>query len=301
MGLIREKKGSLTVEAAVILPLFLCFFFLLTFIVKAACIHVTLDHAVRETAKEIAATAYPLSYINEAVDELKEENDGLPDKLGEYFGELMTGTIDESKLQKMLLAISGGEFTERLGFSWKKQLQYEIAESILKKNLQGTVVNADEVVLCRAEFPQSDWEYENKRGNNEKEQQDDSNRPDDLHAAMMEELLPDRDFEKDDIVIELEYRLAVPLALLKERPIVFRHAAVERAWLNGGNGVYSNREERGIYEQKTDARIVYVTRTGVKYHREGCRYLQKSKIPLELKEAKKSYGVCKVCRPQPAS
>jgi hypothetical protein len=42
---------------------------------------------------------------------------------------------------------------------------------------------------------------------------------------------------------------------------------------------------------------VYATRTGEKYHRETCRYLSKSKIPMELKEAAARYGPCGVCRP----
>ena len=42
---------------------------------------------------------------------------------------------------------------------------------------------------------------------------------------------------------------------------------------------------------------VYVTRTGTKYHRDGCRYLARSKIPMSLKEAAARYGPCSVCRP----
>lgn len=43
---------------------------------------------------------------------------------------------------------------------------------------------------------------------------------------------------------------------------------------------------------------VYVTATGEKYHRAGCRYLKKSKIPISLSEAKASgYEPCKVCNP----
>jgi hypothetical protein len=42
---------------------------------------------------------------------------------------------------------------------------------------------------------------------------------------------------------------------------------------------------------------VYVTRTGSKYHKGGCRYLSKSKIPMALKDAKKAYDPCSVCRP----
>jgi hypothetical protein len=43
--------------------------------------------------------------------------------------------------------------------------------------------------------------------------------------------------------------------------------------------------------------VVYVTRTGEKYHRESCRHLAKSKIPMSLTDAKQRYAPCKVCRP----
>ena len=42
---------------------------------------------------------------------------------------------------------------------------------------------------------------------------------------------------------------------------------------------------------------VYVTRTGAKYHRSGCRHLSKSKIPISLEEAKRRYSPCSVCKP----
>jgi hypothetical protein len=42
--------------------------------------------------------------------------------------------------------------------------------------------------------------------------------------------------------------------------------------------------------------MVYVTRTGKKYHRDGCTHL-KSRIPISLKEAKHRYAPCKVCMP----
>lgn len=42
---------------------------------------------------------------------------------------------------------------------------------------------------------------------------------------------------------------------------------------------------------------VYVTRTGAKYHRSGCRYLSKSKIPISLEDAKRRYSPCSVCNP----
>ena len=43
--------------------------------------------------------------------------------------------------------------------------------------------------------------------------------------------------------------------------------------------------------------IVYVTRTGTKYHRAGCRHLARSQIPIALKDAVKRLGPCSVCKP----
>jgi len=42
---------------------------------------------------------------------------------------------------------------------------------------------------------------------------------------------------------------------------------------------------------------VYVTRTGEKYHRDGCRYLSRNKIPMSLADAAKRFEPCKVCKP----
>jgi len=43
---------------------------------------------------------------------------------------------------------------------------------------------------------------------------------------------------------------------------------------------------------------VYVTNTGSKYHRSGCRYLSQSKIAISLSQAKaQGYTACSVCDP----
>ena len=48
---------------------------------------------------------------------------------------------------------------------------------------------------------------------------------------------------------------------------------------------------------RAQSETVYVTRTGQKYHLDGCRSLSRSKIPMALTEAAKRYGPCSVCRP----
>jgi hypothetical protein len=46
------------------------------------------------------------------------------------------------------------------------------------------------------------------------------------------------------------------------------------------------------------SQTVYVTRTGAKYHNDGCRYLSRSKISTTIQDAKESgYTACSVCKP----
>lgn len=52
-----------------------------------------------------------------------------------------------------------------------------------------------------------------------------------------------------------------------------------------------------IRKEEKKTIIVYVTRTGAKYHRVGCRYLSRSSIPMSLKDAKLRYSPCSVCNP----
>jgi hypothetical protein len=48
----------------------------------------------------------------------------------------------------------------------------------------------------------------------------------------------------------------------------------------------------------TEEVTVYVTKTGEKYHKGSCRYLSKSKIPINLSEAvANGYGACSICAP----
>lgn len=60
--------------------------------------------------------------------------------------------------------------------------------------------------------------------------------------------------------------------------------------VQGGVATYA------VTEQKDTT--VYITKSGEKYHKAGCRYLSKSQIKTTKKEAiKNGYGACKVCKP----
>lgn len=83
---------------------------------------------------------------------------------------------------------------------------------------------------------------------------------------------------------------------------VFRHYG-QRARA-AGKGLYEDTKARVVSEgdaapavaSESEAKV-YVTRTGKKYHREGCSSLRRSKIPISLAAAKQRYGPCGLCNP----
>ena len=63
------------------------------------------------------------------------------------------------------------------------------------------------------------------------------------------------------------------------------------------------RPTTGILEAAQNAATitVYITKTGEKYHRDGCRYLSRSRIQTTLKAAlERGLGPCSVCKPPTA-
>jgi len=93
------------------------------------------------------------------------------------------------------------------------------------------------------------------------------------------------------------------LLVIRDPPLVGRYEKeFDRLW----SGHYVSEEKleapaqelKPLEEEPQTEKIVYVTKTGKKYHRLGCHYLSKSCIPISLTEAKRrGYTPCKVCKP----
>lgn len=66
-----------------------------------------------------------------------------------------------------------------------------------------------------------------------------------------------------------------------------------------GIGLWSEGEgKESQVPRKNENSVVYITRTGKKYHIEGCNYLKGSKIPISLEDAcKRGYAPCSRCDP----
>lgn len=60
--------------------------------------------------------------------------------------------------------------------------------------------------------------------------------------------------------------------------------------------VEAQRQAEAAAAAQANEQTVYITNTGEKYHRDGCRHLKKSKIPISLSDAQaRGYTACKNC------
>lgn len=322
---INNKNGSLTVEVCICFPVFLCFFLLLAFFIRISCIHITLNHAVNETTKQLSTTCYPIVFLNELEDEFVEENEtsGLLNYQEEFgnskgffnsdsvsenvFSQLLSGQVGKEELSGMVdsmmsdagtsleKGMKGFLVTQFKGkyFEIKSQAKYAAAAALIKKFCSGSFVDAKQINFLLVEIPQGNAEFQVKKDYPP-------------YSQLCKEInyAPD----VDDVVIVIEYRVKIPIPFLGKE-IITRHMTVEKAWVHGSNGVYttSGSDEKGETGQEGDrengendednkSQIVYITKTGEKYHENGCMYLSKSKVPVRLSDAEaRGYHPCKVC------
>lgn len=329
--IINNKNGSVTVEACIAFPVFLCFFFLLIFFIKTACISILLDHAVNETARQLAASCYPLSFLNELEDELLQE--GMEYNIPSYgeelakikgyiednlasedmLAKLLTGEITADDAGDIIDGIVGniaddfkdgvrGYFVDRYAkkyYDLKTQVKYFAAKKLMDKFTKESIIDKNHLRLILVELPQGVAEFEIK-----------SRYEDNVQIYKELGLSPD----SDNVVIAVEYRSKIPLPFSFGKEIVTRHVAVEKAWIHGSYGIYAvddasdddedaNEKEEADDEMQQDEeeaknKIVYVTKAGKKYHEADCEYIKRSKgyRALTLEDAiEEGKTPCKIC------
>lgn len=287
----HKERGSLTVEACIIFPLFLYFFLLLLFLIKLACLQIVLNHAVNETTKQIAANVYPLSFLNEFEEELSlngsartcERSSGgsASDSL---WIDLLSGNMHLSQASQLVNELTDKVQEEK---DWQnlfrnllshqyvgigKSGAYITANNILRRNMNKSILDLKKLSISLVKLPESDISF--KKNN--------------LHRRQMWQEL-EISVDKDDVVLLAEYPVQIPIPFWKKRQLTLRALAVEKAWLKGSNGIYTEEEEGIEFDQiGQEEAYVYRTKTGKKYHPyQHCKYLEKSCIPLTLEEAKK--------------
>lgn len=300
-------RGSLTVESCIILPLLICLFVTVLYIAKFAYINIVLDQVTSETVKQLAANSYPVAMLNECEDEIiekygssnfnpieflsgKEESFSL-----DYNTVLNEFIVNEKNLSIEKFASKMFELTKQGIASmiinsisddyWniKNNGKNLIAKSIYKKNLNKTNIKSLDTKLVFAELPQSEAEYNSKLNSN---------------YYKKNKTVSHLNISKDDVIICVEHEFTYDLPFTGKKTIKTVHIAVEKAWIHGSNGVISSLEEGLDFFEDKDFYLVYITKTGIRYHAVSCRYLHSSKIPIYKDEAvNKGYTECMVCEP----
>lgn len=210
---VRNDKGSMTLEACIVLPLFLCIIISIIFLIKLTYTHELIQHAINETAEEIASTAYiyQVSGLRDLHDTAQNgiggRTEGLKENVENIFGILKSlGGDDALPLDQFEDAanfIAGGAFN-----SMKTELLTPFTRLIMEKYIaEGSGVSAD----------------------------------DRLRSLNVKEGLQGMDFsqsgffkdeeENIEIVVSYEVSLPVPIKIFPEFKVVQRAAV--KAWMSG--------------------------------------------------------------------
>lgn len=300
----KKEKGSLAIEATISFTVFLCFMFVLMTIVKLSMVYITLNDVTSETVKKVAGMSYPLSYVNDFVNDEAAKANNFVDEKKKSITDLANENGVESILQELgfdggIESIIGsaedilGDFTNKILSKleeFKINKQTELAANIYSKLLDDTSMPIDKSKVNVKYFtlPQSNAEFEYSKS---------------IAANLTN--LEENKLDKDDVILAVEYDYTITVPFFPAYDVKLKSMAVEKAWLYGGNHVVPAKRE-GIKVDVVESKIVYYTNTGKgkKYHRENCMTLIRSekngnkRFTSEVLAAKKKgLQPCLVCKP----
>ena len=100
----KKAKGSLTLEAAIVLPIFLSLAISLISVLEMMNLYARVEYALHETARETALMAYPAAYVKNFGEEIfnEEYETEIPDE------NILNPLVSETLVRTM--------FTENFGF-----------------------------------------------------------------------------------------------------------------------------------------------------------------------------------------
>jgi hypothetical protein len=85
----KGGKGAMTLEAALVLPVLLCAFLTVVFLIKTVYTYVIIDHAIKEAASEIASSCY-IYHISGLRDLHDSARNGINDNAEQFRGQMET-------------------------------------------------------------------------------------------------------------------------------------------------------------------------------------------------------------------
>lgn len=260
----RDNRGSLTVEAMLTLPVLFLALFLCIGLIYSIHSAMILDRALAETCDELAENSYLLRQAWGLGMDFFRDN------------EAAAALVDSGAL---------GLLAQNLG-------GYLLAESCLDRLLQDYPDIKGAITWQLAMTPGPEGGGAQIFGFEEE--------------GLVGEVLAGLQswagavLSEDDVVLVLSFKPAklnrITALLPDSWEITF--AKRQKAWLVGRN-LRPHRGQEQEAGKKDDGPLVYITRWGIKYHLDGCRYLAKSQIPAYLNQLSEAYDACSVCRPPP--
>jgi hypothetical protein len=204
MKLWRDKRGSITLEATLVLPFFLVFVIALIVIIRLAIVQMAVQSAVSEGTKQIATHIYPMVIIYDkwqgtplaqAIEEGMGKADEIQSKVDEYGAIIPPVIINDQEIK-----FDGSErrltdWTEEQMNNAAKIVTSPLADKLVKSVADTDVLNIDNLKTQVVDLP-------------------------DLKSG-----------GSGYIILESQYTMQLPIPILHIDPITIKKKAVERAWI----------------------------------------------------------------------
>ncbi len=323
-----KKRGSLTVEATLVSVIFISIMLLLLMMVKLVLVEYALSYFAHESAKAISDVGYLVNIVNNIQEDIDTTYDATAEEkaknMGDFvfsegssiaqtffaYGESKRTAGDKAKLTtglskagvstifdlaKNIGADFYGFFRDDVN-SFKSKFKYNFVCDIIDTTIdeKGIPINKDKMKVELVKFPETNREYTvNSLGVN----------------YIKNGLVPGKDFDKDDAVVIVSYDGEIKLPFIKTLTFTVRKMAVEKCWVNGGNGIVTSFSNEGVLEQGISEIIslatdymtknnVYIVNGSNKYHSSPNCSKCFNKHVTELKEyfaGKNGYTACSSC------
>ncbi len=320
----------MTVEAVLVFLVLLCCFMFMLNVAKLAVLEFEMQTIVSDVADRMAGDAYLLSKLNGWQDKQDEELINNTIKSG------FTAAVSKSRTSFLAAFFNDQFFTDKSKPEDAKKAEYKLgkatigsivtivkfyinkginciyeieydkiaakkidfiqstAESCAAQNIENAMIGFDKnnLQLDVVKMPQTSREYESSRIS---------------LAYIAAGITPDYDFEKDDVVISLSYKYIIKLPFLGTHEIILRKTAIEKAWLNGGDGIVSfPRDDDNLLSMLIDDCFVFLTSQNAVYVAEGnskfhkddnCRNVMEANcVKISKKDADRAgYKECEIC------
>lgn len=152
--LYKDKRGSITLEAAVFMPFFIFFLVFLIILIRFAIVDIALNQAVSETTKQISTQAYPIERIVDTVSGIVRENEYVQEIESEILDaknqlEIAIGEDDFQELIVNPAKEAGGSFVGAVGGLALKPIIVNQLESLSAINL----INPEKINVNIVDLP----------------------------------------------------------------------------------------------------------------------------------------------------